>query len=163
MIILPIRKPNRLHNHDYSKSGAYFVTICTKNRQNLFGHVNNGQMVLNFIGKIAKREIISAQHHHNNVIIKHFIIMPNHVHAIIEIYPTERINPFPTADIPNIVGKYKASVTRNVGKAFMRSVSNNIWQKSYHDHIIKNNKSYYKIANYIRTNPQTWEYDCHYN
>ena len=73
---------------------------------------------------------------------------------------TERMNPFPTkVDIPNIVGKYKAGVTRIVGNAFMRS---EIWQKSYHDHIIRNEEEHLRIWQYIDENPIRWNEDEYY-
>ena len=86
--------------------------------------------------------------------LKKYVIMPNHIHLTVQI--TERINPFPTikCDVSNIVGKFKAAVTRNVGKAFMPSANENIWQTSFHDHIIRGEEDYLKIWNYIDTNPQ---------
>jgi len=160
---LPIRKPNRLKNYDYSQSGSYFVTICTKNNECLFGEIINGEMRLNEWGKIAQNELCSIAEHYENVVVDKFVIMPNHVHMIISIRLTERINPFPTVvDVPNIVGKYKAGVTRIVGNAFMRSEFERkpIWQKSYHDHIIRNQDEYNRIAKYIESNPANWNIDC---
>ena len=77
--------------------------------------------------------------------------MPNHIHLLIRI--TERINPFPTKryDIPNVIGKYKAAVTRRVGNAFMHSVK--LRQTSFHDHIIRDEADYRRIWTYIDTNP----------
>ena len=65
-------------------------------------------------------------------------------------------------DIPNVVGKFKAAVTRSVGNAFMHSVKSTIWQKSFHDHIIRNKNDYEKIWEYIDTNVVRWELDCFY-
>lgn len=83
---------------------------------------------------------------------------------IIEISETEWMNPFPTIqyDISNIVGKFKAGVSRIVGNAFMHSAKSPIWQNSYHDHIIRGNKDYRRIWEYIDTNVAKWESDCFY-
>lgn len=78
---------------------------------------------------------------------------------------TEGINPFPTVqyDIPNVVGKFKASVTRKVGNAFMHSVKGTLWQTSFNDHSIRGQKDYDKIWNYIDTNVMRWEKGCFYS
>ena len=80
-------------------------------------------------------------------------------------YLAERINPFPTKkfDVSNIIGKYKAAVTRNVGNAFMHSERFSLWQKSFYDHIIRNEEDYLRIWEYIDTNPFKWEDDELYN
>ena len=86
--------------------------------------------------------------------------MPNHIHMIIFIEVAEGMNPFPTIkiDIPNIVGKFKAGVSRIVGNAFMHSEK--LWQRSYHGHVIRGNKDYHKIWKYIDTNITKWDSDC---
>ena len=165
---LPKRKPIRLKNYDYSASGAYFITICAKNKCKIFGSIVGGgaldapSIQLTPIGKIAERELLNIESHYDNIQIDKFIIMPNHIHLIIRI--TERINPFPTNkyDISNVIGKYKAAVTRNVGNAFMHSEKTRVWQRSFHDHIIRGEDDYLKIWNYIDTNPQKWNEDCFY-
>ncbi len=129
---LPKRKPTRLKNYDYSENGYYFITICSKNKGKLFGNIakdDTPKILLSEIGIIAECELLNIEKHYDNVKIDKYVIMPNHIHIIIQI--TERINPFPTAikyDISNIIGKYKAAVTRNGEYAFMHSEKNNIWQ-----------------------------------
>ncbi len=158
------RKATRLKEHDYSQNGYYFVTICAKDKQKFFGEiVGDGvydipQMKLSAIGEIVKTELLNVEKHYDNVRIDKFVIMPNHIHIVIQI--TERINPFPTKkyDLSNVVGKYKAAVSRSVGNAFMHSAK--IWQTSFHDHIIRNEADYQRIWNYIHTNPAKWQEDC---
>ncbi len=166
---LPNRKQIRLKNYDYSTPGAYFITICTKDKKTILGKItvgdvlNKSQMHLSQIGKIANREILQIESHYDNVKIDKFIIMPNHIHMIVVI--TERINPFPTSrkyDIPNIIGKFKAAVTRNVGKAFMPSAKTLLWQTSFYDHIIRDERDYRKIWEYIDENPVRWTCDKFY-
>ncbi len=164
---LPKRKLIRLKDYDYSTPGAYFITICTKDRKHLLGTVKNEQMLLTEIGQITEQEIKKIESHYHNIKIDKYVIMPNHIHMIIVILDAERINPFPTIkalkyDIPNIVGKFKAGVTRIVGNAFMHSAKGSIWQCSYNDHIIRGEKDYDKIWEYIDTNVLRWEKDCFY-
>ncbi len=159
--MLPKRKSPRLKEYDYSLPGAYFVTICTQERENLFGL----EPELTPTGKIVKEQIELLKTRYDEITIDKYVVMPNHIHIIITILETERINPFPTIkyDIPNVIGKFKAGVTRSVGNAFMHSAKKKIWQKSFHDRIIRNEDDYKKIWEYIDTNPLKWELDCFYN
>ena len=159
---LPKRKNTRLKNYDYSTPGVYFVTICTKNKAHLLGTIKNGEMNFSGIGEFADKEILQIEKFYGNVSIDKYVVMPNHIHMIILI--SEGMNPFPTkkCDISNIVGKFKAAVSRSVGNAFMHSVKNTLWQASFHDHIIRGDEDYNKIWQYIDTNVLQWEQDCFY-
>lgn len=160
----PQRKLPRLKDFDYATPGAYFITICACKKQCLFGHIvqvdptQEPQMKYSKIGEIACKCLLDIENHYDNVKIDNWVIMPNHVHMLIQI--TERINPFPTVacDIPNIVGKYKAAVTRAVGNAFMHS--GKVWQSSFHDHVVRGEKDYLEIWQYISGNPSKWKEDC---
>ncbi len=165
-INLPKRKPTRLKNYDYSQKGAYFITICTHQKRRLFGAIKDAKMRLNDLGKIVNQEILKIESHYENISIDKYIIMPNHIHMIVVVSKSERINPFPTItryDVSNVIGKFKAGVSRIVGNAFMHSDKRTIWQKSFHDHIIRDEKDYKKIWEYIDTNPLRWESDCFYS
>ena len=161
---LPNRKPTRLKTYDYSTVGAYFITICTHQKRNFFGDIKNDRMLLNDLGEIVNKEILAIETHYSNVQVDKYVIMPNHIHLIVSILETERINPFPTkkTDIPNIIGKFKAGVSRVVGNAFMHSVTKSIWQRSYHDRIIRSEQEYRKIWEYVDTNVIKWDKDCFY-
>lgn len=164
---LPKRKPTRLRNYNYSQIGHYFITICTHKRKWLLGEIvgdsvcDTPKITLSKIGIIVEQELLNVETHYDNVKVDKYTIMPNHIHLIIHI--TERIHPFPTKkhNISNVIGKFKAAVTRRVGNAFMHSEK--IWQTSFHDHIIRNEKDYQKIWNYIHTNPVKWQEGCFYN
>lgn len=162
---LPRRKSTRLKGYDYSSPGAYFITICTQNRNCILGEIVNGCIKLNNLGKIVNSEIRKIESHYTNIKIDKYIIMPNHIHLLIILSEPGGINPSPTIkyDIPDVIGKFKASVTRNVGNAFMHSDKIHIWQRSFHDHIIRGEKDYLKIWQYIDENPLNWEKDCFYN
>jgi len=159
------RKLPRLNAYDYSTPGAYFITICTYHKNCIFGSIIPGdggiEPIVRYspIGEIAKTCLFEIEQHYNNVKIDNWVIMPNHIHILFRI--RQQINPSPKKyDIPNVVGKYKASVTRSVGNAFMHSEK--IWQSSYHDHIIRNDQDYQKIWEYISGNPSKWLEDCFY-
>jgi len=163
---LPKRKPTRLKGYDYGAPGAYFVTICVKDRKELLSQiVGDGvhdvpKNVLTSYGKIAEKQINQMNEFYDYITVDKYIVMPNHIHLLISI--TERINPFPTMhyDIPNIIGKYKAAVTRRVGNAFMHS--GKLWQTSFYDHIVRSDADYQQIWQYITGNPSKWLEDRFY-
>ncbi len=162
----PNRKLPRLQEYDYSTPGAYFVTICSHNKNCIFGtivpghNIGEAHMQLSPVGKIARQCLLDIESHYDNIKIDNWVIMPNHIHMLIRI--EERINPFPTIkfDISNVIGKYKAAVTRCVGNAFMHS--GKIWQSSFYDHIIRNDEDYKSIWTYISGNPSKWMDDYFY-
>ena len=167
--MIPNRKSTRLVGYDYAAAGYYFVTICTEGKKCVLSHIVRPSpwaapvSVLTEIGKIADTELKNVEKHYDNVIIDKYVIMPNHLHIIVRI--TERINPFPTgakSDLSNIIGKFKAAVTRSVGKAFMPSAVPRLWQRSFHDRIIRGEAEYLKIWEYIDGNPAKWEQDSFY-
>ena len=96
------RKPNRLRNYDYSQNGMYFITVCTKDRFECFGEIKNGKMILNELGKIAEKCYLEIPNHFPDVFPGELIVMPNHVHMIVEI-----------------------NMDVNVGNAYMRSKTKN--------------------------------------
>ena len=169
------RKPNRLQNYDYSQNGAYFVTICAKDRLNLFAEipvvgavVNRPSQInrppcttnhpphvkLTEIGIIIENEIIAMQNIRKNVIVPHYVIMPNHIHMIIVINAEHggRLTTAPT--VSEIIRLWKRAISIEIGCS--------VWQKSFHDRIIRNSGEYTKIAQYIENNPYLWTDDCFY-
>ncbi len=171
------RRSIRLKGYDYSQNGTYFITICTKNREHLFGKIENGEMILNDFGNIAQQEMKNTEEIRKNVSVGCFVIMPNHVHAIIVIggnddmhdgrgvlqyAPTE--NPFrsPSQTVGAIVRGYKSTVTKHIN-ILRNTPYETLWQRNYHEHIIRSEQSFEKIAEYIVHNPQNWEQDCFYD
>ena len=155
------RKNLRLQSFDYSSAKYYFVTICTKNRARLFGQiVGNGldrsaAMELSSLGKTAEKMLLEVPVHFTSTALDAYVIMPNHIHCILAIgcnELSERSRPFPT--LPTIIGQYKSGVSRAAGFP--------VWQKSYHDHIIRNHFDYEEIWLYIQQNPQKWLNDLFY-
>ena len=143
----PARKSPRLKNFDYSSPNWYFVTICTWDKQCLFGSPNS----LSPSGEIAQQCLKEIGIHFPNAVIEKSVIMPNHVHAILSL--TGGIN------LSSVIGLYKSAVTKQIHEI---NPDEKVWQTSYHDHIIRNQADYERIWLYIDANPGRWMDDCFY-
>ncbi len=157
---LPKRKPTRLKGYDYSTPGAYFITICTKDRKELLSkivgddaHIVPKNQVSQY-GLVCNKYINNINNKYENVTVDKYVIMPNHIHLIIFLRGTMKASS-PTKNIETIIRSFKTMVTKEIGYS--------IWQRSYHDHIIRDEKDYEKIWEYIDINPLKWEIDCFYN
>ena len=175
---LPQRKSTRLKGYDYAQAGLYFITICVKNRKCLFGNITNSNLILNDAGKKANECWLEIPNHFSNTQLHEHIIMPNHVHGIIEIVGANQYSPdneynraknisplrSPSKTIGSVVRGYKIGVTKwfreNMGDKY--PVGQSIWQRNYYDHIIRNEKSYQTISEYIMNNPIKWDEDKFY-
>ena len=224
------RRSIRLKGYDYSQNGLYFITICTQNREHLFGTISNGQMALNPMGEIAHTEWFKTASMRPNIRLHEFIVMPNHIHGIIEIIPTPphpvRTHCMRPPDMPNhgqserlgrvqraptnaattdnhgqsepghgqhagdivrahcmrphdappitnnhgqraptvgdIVRGYKSAVTKRINE--IRNISGvPVWQRNYHEHIIRNEIAYLRISEYIQANPRRWQDDNYHD
>lgn len=157
------RKLNRLTGFNYSTSRYYYVTICTYNKTEFFGSIINNKMVLNQYGDIANEAWKDLPNHHKNIQYDEFIVMPNHVHGIIIIKnpmvgagPAQPSKPTQPTNLSTIIGSYKSRVTKDINR-IKRNVFK--WQRSFYDHIIRNDSTLDKIRNYIINNPAQWEND----
>ena len=164
----PNRKKNRLEPHLYSQNGAYFITICTENRKCLLSEIVGGGVLdapathLRAFGIVVDRRIREMNRIYTNVQTVKYVIMPNHVHLLICIDRQENYGvagtsrtPSPTNEIiPQYISTFKRLCNREFG--------GNIWQRSYHDHIIRDQAHFDLIWNYIDTNPARWDCDCFY-
>ena len=157
----PNRKSPRAYFHDYS-GGDYFVTICTRDKEHFFGKILNAEMIFSKIGEYCHRQIEELQKHYHYVRVPVFVIMPNHVHAIICIKNTDDIRthepcvPTSRTALSVVIGGFKRAVTlfarrNNIGFA---------WQSRYHDHIIRGPQDGNNIAEYIENNITRWVTDC---
>ena len=142
------RKNPRIRDFDYSTPNYYFVTICTHEKRCIFGTPET----LNAFGNIAKSGLLEIENHFSGVGVDKYVVMPNHVHAIIVLQNS-------SANLSTIIGQYKAFVTKQIHTV---SPTKTVWQTSYHDHIIRSQKSYERIWYYIETNPIKWREDCFY-
>jgi REP element-mobilizing transposase RayT len=159
------RRSIRLKGYDYRSAGAYFVTIVTYQRECVFGEIVNGEMRLNDYGKIADEHWQDIPNHFPNVDLGTYVIMPNHVHGIIvvndQVGATQCVAPTPPRgpqrrSIWAIVGSYKSSVSYRINKQFNVT---NIWQRNYHEHIIRDDDEHNRIHLYIESNPANWMND----
>ncbi len=160
------RKSNRLKDYDYSQGGYYFITICTYDKKCIFGNIINDKMVLNNLGRVAEKEWQKTASMRNNVELKEFVIMPNHIHAIIVIKDVEGISSYaltdkfrsPTKTLGAIIRGYKSSVTKQIN--ILRNIKGMpIWQRNYYEHIIRNTQELEKIQEYIINNQLKWSED----
>ena len=185
-----VRKPTRSKNIDYSKPGAYFVTICTHGRKHLLSKIENvskqccnevwhinreagsasysptsaGGFIVNFpelrlteIGKTVEDKLIAVSERFSNIRIDEYVIMPNHIHAIV--FMDEYCGKS-ARDLNDVVRVFKSLASRECKVKYQ---IDRLFQRSYHDHLIKDKDDYLKIARYIRDNPKTWFYNRYYN
>ncbi len=178
----------RLQNWDYRSAGAYFITTNARNGEYYFGDVVDAKMQLSNIGVIADILWYEIINHTNNVELGEFVVMPNHIHGILILngddncddgrgrddacivstdmdtdtgesknsknQQTTKISP-KSGSVSCIIGSYKSAVSKHTNRLGFEFE----WQERFYDHIIRNDKSYIRIANYIINNPQNWEND----
>lgn len=156
---LPKRKSNRLTNYDYSQYGSYFITVCSKEKKPFFCTIQQGTVFdnptvqLSPIGVLIDRQIQSIEQTYSDIHIDKYVIMPNHIHLILSITvaAVSAVSPA-NARIPSIISTLKRFTNK--------SSSCDLWQRSYYDHIIRNDGDYQKIWKYIDDNPAKWSDDC---
>ena len=171
----------RLQTWDYSWNGAYFITICTKNRINYFGRIVNREMRLSHLGILADVLWYEIKNHANHLQLGEFVVMPNHVHGILilngdrdrngrrdkarlvststdKTIGQQRFQNQGKNTISSIVGGYKSAVTKHAHRLGYEFA----WQPRFYDHIIRNDESYNRIAEYINNNPLNWQKDKFY-
>ena len=142
----PARKSPRLKGFDYSAAMTYHVVLVTRHRERLFGEVVGSSVLLSPEGKIAADAINEIPAHYTRVEIDESIVMPDHVQILISICADPE-DPY-TANLNDIIRAYKSAVSRKCGRQ--------VWQRSYYDHIIRNDKDYMETVDYIQGNPAEW-------
>jgi putative transposase len=207
------RLSNRLQGYDYSRNALYFVTSCVKDRICCFGVIKDDQMLANEYGQIAKQQWQWLEQQYLYIILHSFVVMPNHIHGVIEIddrmvgtgrdpsnnenddhnigtgrdlslqqqeQPNndgdDRLIPQPQEtkikSLSELMGAYKTTSSKQIHLAEMDGIASDRdrsrpvltfkWQRSFHDHIIRNEESYLRISNYIQNNPSNWKQDKFY-
>jgi REP element-mobilizing transposase RayT len=165
---LPKRKSIRLRGYDYSQNGTYFITICTKDRELILGNFDVGAAAfsgpyvsLSPYGQIADQYIGNINEQYPGISVPVYCIMPNHIHLIIAIdamktgitgtnEPPRSVTP----TVPKIINSLKSLATKEAGLP--------LWQRGYYEHIIRGERDYSDIWNYIETNPAKWAEDQYY-
>ena len=154
---LPKRKQNRLTAHDYSAPNAYFITICTAERKNLFWKdawavIDRPEDVpLTSLGAIVRQSIEDIPIHYPVISVDHSVIMPNHVHLLLQIHSDSNGRSLIAPTISTVVRSMKGVVSKQAGFS--------IWQKGFYDHVIRSEEDYQDIWNYIEGNPSKWAED----
>ena len=154
---LPKRKQNRLTEYDYSTPNAYFITICTHNRKNLFwkdvgaaiGRPEN--VPLTNLGLWVKQVIGDIPMHYPAITVDHAVIMPNHIHLLLQINTDADGRPMAAPTISTVINQVKGIVSKKAGFS--------VWQKGFYDHVIRSEQDYLDIWNYIEGNPGKWAED----
>ena len=166
----PYRRIHRLLEFDYSQPGAYFVTIVTQDRKTLFGQIVDGEVVLNALGRMVSDTWIAIPEHFPNVELGESVIMPNHFHGIISITvgarhavpqqqgTIERFGKPISGSLPTILRSFKSASTK-VFHEFSGHSEEHLWQQSYYEYVIRNERDYLAICEYIIANPVNWEKD----
>lgn len=155
---LPKRKSNRLSHFDYRSPGAYFLTICTKDRKCLLWDTVGASIArpqLTGYGQVVQNAIREIPKHYPAISLDHYVVMPNHIHLLLQINTDPDGRPMAAPTISTVVQQLKGVVTKQLGHS--------IWQKLFHDHIIRSQADYTKIWEYIENNPLQWELDCFYS
>jgi REP element-mobilizing transposase RayT len=188
----------RLKNWDYGSNAPYFVTICTDNKICYFGNVKEGKMHLSDLGQLANQYWLEIENKFPFVVLDHFVVMPNHVHGIINIDKqlfdgrdaiyrvsngvdnhentdnTDAMNRVSTVrPIGGVTGNNNPMLHENLSRFMhwykgrctfeMRKIYTKFsWQPRFHEHVIRNEESYLKIAEYIQNNPLKWQEDKYY-
>ncbi len=167
------RRSIRLPHYDYSQSGLYFITICTENRECLFGDVEDGKMILNEFGNVAQQCWLEIPQHFEHVELDAYVIMPNHLHGIIIIKNDGTRNVGAIHELPlqikqrrkmllpKIIGRFKMNVSKQINQ-IRQTPGITIWQRNYYEHIVRDEMDLHRIRQYIMNNPKNWEMDENY-
>ncbi|MDX2239342.1 MAG: transposase [Leptolyngbyaceae cyanobacterium bins.302] len=162
--------------YNYTSSGAYFITICTHQRQCLFGEIVQGEMQLNALGQIVRSYWLNLPKHDPRLQLDAFVVMPNHIHGILVLSdipvgagsdnelvdltnessakpaPTNPSEPIPRHAIPEIIRGFKTFSARRINQC-RKMAGTPVWQRNYYDRIIRNEEALQAIRQYIRNNP----------
>ena len=154
---LPKRKQNRLTEYDYSTPNAYFITVCTEERKNLFWKdvgaiIDRPENVpLTNLGMVVRQSINDIPSRYPAITVDHAVIMPNHIHLLLQINTDLDGRSMIAPTISTVVRLMKGAVSKQAGFS--------VWQKGFYDHIIRNDNDYRDIWNYIEGNPCKWSED----
>lgn len=162
----PQRRKNRLQGYDYSRTGWYFITVCVKGHAEILGeivtecrgaHCAPAYTKLSDIGHIVENAILQIPKHYKGARVDKYVIMPNHIHMILQLEGKDGRTMCASTCRPSIPG-----ILRGMKEAVTKTVGFPLWQKSFHDHIIRGEADYLRIWHYIDTNPAKWREDCYY-
>ena len=152
------RRSIRLKGYDYSQLGGYYITLVAQNREHFFGGIFEGKVVLNDAGKMIQLSWQNLPNRFSNIELDERVIMPNHLHGIINIVKQESVS------IADVVGAFKSITTHEyilgVKNSGWPPFEKRLWQRNYWEHIIRNEKELDRIREYIINNPIKWQADA---
>lgn len=142
----PERKSPRIRAYDYASADAYLVTACTRVRACLFGRVEQDEMLLGPLGRVVQEAWKAIPDHYPTVALDVFVVMPNHLHGIVWLARAGHAPPLPV-----VIASFKAAASRAAGEA--------LWQRSFHDRVVRNESELQAFRRYIAENPLRWAMD----
>ena len=167
---LPKRKSLRLKNFDYSTQNVYFLTLCSKDRKQIFssivgvgapddpkkagvGALDDPKINLTANGVIIENEIVKMNELYNNVSVTSYVIMPNHVHLLLAVLPTDTDG---TSGAPSPTNSEVARYVSTLKRMTNKKSTVDIWQRGYYDHVVRYEEDYFQHLQYIEENPKKW-------
>ncbi len=160
------RRSIRLRDFDYATHGAYFITLVTHERRELFGRITEDEMLLNAAGRVVTEEWLRSREVRSNVEIDEFVVMPNHFHGIVFLLqddqgilrnaPTRSFGSSMTGSLPVVIRNFKGAVTRRIREH--GSVAP-VWQRNYYERVIRSERELQAIRQYVVDNPRQWALD----
>ena len=163
------RRTVRWKHFDYRGNATFFVTIVTRGRFCWFGEVVDGGVKLNELGMAVRQEWLRTAEVRPNATLGQFVMMPNHIHALVELrldrgWEKPRLfdkleRAIVARDLPALVRGFKGAATRRVNDIRQVDEAGSIWQRGYHEHIVRDLTDRQRIERYIRANPSRWEFD----
>ena len=160
----PVRKPTRLGAYDYSENGTYFVTICTKGKQKTLCNIVGGgaldapQIHLTAVGRIVEKYIRSTDNI-SEITVDKYVIMPNHVHLLLHVCRENGTSRAPSPTSPTRANQTLPHAISTLKRFVNRDAGYNVWQRSFHDHVVRGEQNYREIWQYIDENPLKWRED----
>ena len=150
------RRSIRLPAYNYAEAGFYFITLCAHDKRPIFGHIHNCTMHMNSLGKHVEEAWLETARIRCNIALHEYVVMPNHIHAIVEITFCRNANSAramlsPAKTLGAVVRGFKSAVSGKAGFS--------VWQRNYYEHIIRDLRDYGRIADCIASNPEKWEDD----
>ncbi len=164
---LPNRRLHRLKSYDYSQSGYYFITVCTKFRRKILSDVScTNEIIPTDLGQSVIQVWNNINNTYENIKTDYFCLMPIHIHGIIiirnqSVHVTEDERGR-RSSLDDIVRALKSITTREFNKSVPEHDKNNLWQLSFYDEVIKSEDMLYEERKYINENPKTWKTDEYY-
>ena len=153
----------RLPGYNYADAGVIFVTVCTHQRENLFGVISEGAMVTNDVGDVVCATWLDLPGRFPGLILDAFVIMPNHMHGILIfpdlIFPEMPTNPTPSAILGPVLRAFK-SISAVASNRLRELTGTPLWQRNYYEHIVRNETVLDKARHYIDDNPRNWDRDA---